>query len=1084
MKTQTAPVIAFKTLAPSVDAAIARPAALAVLRAAPAPARWLSGPSGSGKSTLVASHVRATRRKFAWYRVDARDDDPAFFYAHFAGAIAAGFPGKGSLPRFGDEDHADEDAFAARFFEAVAARVRRGIVVLDDVHKASREALLRALARLPAEAPDAEVWLVGEHPPGAPFFDAIAARRLALCNDVPLAFTADECAALAAESRVTAIEGAELAALTGGHAGALVLACEMLRDARPGAQAVRTADEIHLHLLTRLVDGMPAARRDLLLGTAFAPQFTHDLAVAVAGPVAAAQLPTLHAHGLFHRAGGARGEVYEAHGLVRRGAQTVLRMREGPAAWRERALATAAALTTHGQEDDAFALLAEHGEAERAAALLETLAPRHARTGQAALLLRALDQLPAALVDTHAWLLFWAGEALLGIDEEAARNWFARAHDAFERAGDAHGRRVAAARVVTAYGLEYGDLRGLDAWMERHVAAGGDEPIAHGAPHETVRCLASICAAIVRGAYPSGFDAQALLRRLRVLVEAPEAWLTPDGPVAAARLLIDDARIFRSYEQAQALVTETRHVADASPAGVLQRGRWCISAAGAYYEAGRHGEAREYFALAEGLAERSGSQRLAFELGMAFIDAELKQKAYGAAADRLQALERLARVAPPAQRAEHARLAARVALQQGRAREGLRWAEEAAETAALAGYTGAHARIFQLERIYGLAANDRLDEALAIARQALEGLEERQADATRVLVDALQFLATGERDDASLAACFRRAAAIGFIHMFGRARGALARLCRAALARSIEADFVLRLIAMHALEPPPLAGPEWPYAAHVRTLGAFELRVAGATQRPPQKSQEKPLELLKLLVACQALGRETVDKDWVGDRLWPDADAPNARKSLDMAVVRLRRLLNDDAALLVAEGRLSLSPARVWTDVRSLMGALASARSRSDARARGLGIEANVAAADISAVLEHFRGPFLPEEPESPWLLAGREAVSSAVRAALMIADMLLGGSDDRLLLPALERAFAADPTSEDLARALMRALGRTGQHAEVLRVYRRLREMLSIVLGVAPSGQTQDLHASIMSGAHAGGAPTRAPLSRSPTRP
>jgi LuxR family maltose regulon positive regulatory protein len=135
-------------------------------------------------------------------------------------------------------------------------------------------------------------------------------------------------------------------------------------------------------------------------------------------------------------------------------------------------------------------------------------------------------------------------------------------------------------------------------------------------------------------------------------------------------------------------------------------------------------------------------------------------------------------------------------------------------------------------------------------------------------------------------------------------------------------------------------------------------------------------------------------------------------------------------------------------------------------------------------VLEHFRGPFLPEEAETPWLLAGREAVSSAVRSALMIADMLLAGSDDSLLLPALERAFAADPTSEDLARALMRALGRAGQHAEVLRVYRRLREMLSIVLGVAPSAQTQELNAILKSGAQAGGASDRAPLSRPSTRP
>jgi DNA-binding SARP family transcriptional activator len=1077
-------VIAFKTLAPSVDAAIARPVALAALRAAGAPARWLTGPSGSGKSTLLASHVRATRRRCAWYRLDPRDDDPAFFYAHFSEAIASAFPGKSTLPRFGAEDHADEEAFAARFVAAIVGRVGTGIVVLDDAHKATRDGLLRTLARLVARAERGEVWLVGERPPGAPFFDAIAARRLALCNDVPLAFSADECAALAAASRVTTVGGAELAALTGGHAGALVLACEMLRDARPGTEALRRAEEIHLHLLTRLVDGMPEPRRELLLGLAFAPQLTGTLAASLAGEAAAAELPTLHAHGLLHRADGPRGEVYEAHGLVRRGVQTLVRARLGEQRWRERAVATATALAANGYEDEAFALLVEHGEPTRAAELLVTIAPRHARTGQAALLLRALDALPAATLDAHPWLPFWAGEALLGIDEEAARGWFARAHDAFEHCGDPHGQRVAAARVVTAYGLEYGDLRGLDTWMERYVSAGGDESIAARTPHESVLGLGAICAAIVRGAYPAGFDAQTLLHRMRALVEQPEAWLTPDEPVAAARLLIDDARIFSGAEQAQALVTATRAIADRSTAGTLQRGRWCISAACAYFEDGRHDDAHEYFGLADALVERSGSQRLAFELGMARIDAELKHNALAAAAERLAALERLARVAPPAQRAEYARFAARVALQQGRAQEGLRWAEEALATATLAGYSGTHARIFQLECTYGFAANGRLGDALALALAMLEGLDDRQGEAIRALVDALRFLATGERDEAALRACLARASEIGFVNLLARAREPLARLCRAALAHDVEPAFVRRIIELQHLEPPLLAGPEWPYSVHVRTLGGFDLRVAGAPQRPVHKSQDKPLELLKVLVACQALGRESADKDWLCERLWPDADAPNARKSLDMAVVRLRRLLQSEDALVVAEGRLRLAGTHVWTDVRPLMTALASARARRDEHAQGSAVEAAVAAAEITAVLDHFRGPFLPEEAETPWVLAAREAIASAVRAALMIADALLAGSNDEVLLPALERAHGADPTSEDLTRALMRVHGRAGRPAEVMRVYRRLRDMLSIVLGVAPSAQLQALHASIMSGAHAGGAPERASWSRAPTRP
>ena len=42
-----------------------------------------------------------------------------------------------------------------------------------------------------------------------------------------------------------------------------------------------------------------------------------------------------------------------------------------------------------------------------------------------------------------------------------------------------------------------------------------------------------------------------------------------------------------------------------------------------------------------------------------------------------------------------------------------------------------------------------------------------------------------------------------------------------------------------------------------------------------------------------------------------------------------------------------------------------------------------------------------------------------------------------------------------------MRSLIRSGQHAEALRIYRRLREMLSVVLGVTPAHETEQLRAT-----------------------
>ena len=262
----------------------------------------------------------------------------------------------------------------------------------------------------------------------------------------------------------------------------------------------------------------------------------------------------------------------------------------------------------------------------------------------------------------------------------------------------------------------------------------------------------------------------------------------------------------------------------------------------------------------------------------------------------------------------------------------------------------------------------------------------------------------------------------------------------------------------------------------VRTLGGFELEVAGKRYRPGHKAQDKPLELLKLLICCQAMGRDSADKDWIGERLWPDADVANARKSLDMTVSRLRRLLKDDDALQSLERRLQLSPAHVWTDVGPLLRALSLAGEQRDAKQSGRAAP-RAASTDIAAVLVHYRGPFLPDDEDLPWIIAGREAIKTAVRSALLTADLLQAGRNDLSLVGALELAFAADPTSEDLARALMRALLRGGQLGEALRVYRRLREMLSIILGVKPTRETEQLRESIHAAAPSGSVASDAAL-------
>ncbi len=1046
-----------KTSAPSLEGVIERPRLVSALAQLSADAKWLQSPSGTGKSTLAASYACSRSKRLAWYRVDERDNDPAFFYEEFAYTVSAQLRLTDALPKFAADDHDRQQTFARRFFTSLAEQIDEGaLIVFDDMHRLTAEPMLSSLTELIGLTGERiELLFVSQATAPTAFFDAIAARRLALLNDADLRFDADECKAMTAALRIDGAQCEHIAALTGGHAGALVLACELLRatDAR-SALGVETVERIHSHLLSKLIDRMPEPRRELLVQTAFVTQLTRPIAKTLAGSAAAAELDALVDSGLLRRAGADETAMFEAHGLVRQGMQALARSQFGQTASRAMAELTASVLIDHDQPDAAFALLAEIESTARAIEQLAHMAERYAAQGQVDLLLASIAKLPPAEIERNPWLCFWTGQALLRVNEEQARVWLGHSYTAFEAVGDSSGMRLAAANVVTAFGLECGDFRELDLWIERHTRAGGDTPVETNGRFETSLLMGIMCAAFVAGRYPQQIQSDALVTRMRLLLDVENAWLSDDQRVQAARTLIEHGMVFSSFELARSSVLSTRSLVDGSKGSALHRGRWLIAAAYSYFQRDDTTECLTYLEEARVLAQQSNSFRLSFELGFALSHYWMKSYDLQRAADELQRLESVAEEAPPAQRAQYARMRARLFLMQERLAEGLRWTEEARRMAIPAGYSGANLRVFDFDLVNALAANDRLAEAIDL----VSGHEFEPREIRIAVENCLRFLHEPEADTQLLRTGLQAAAQSGFTNLLELAPIPLARVCEAALANDVETDFVLHLILLKRLKPPLLAGPHWPWQVHVRTLGGFRLDIGGKRYRPTHKAQDKPLELLKLLVTCEALGRRSAEKMWLAERLWPDAEAENARKSLDMTVGRLRRLLCSDDAVLSIEGRLELSRALVWTDVQPLLNALSQTRIRRDEYVAGRPSLQSETAATIAGVLAHYAGSYLAGEEGPPWLLAGREAIAAAVRHALVSADTILGGSADDLLIPAMEKALAADPTSEDLARALMRAHLRGGHNSEALRVYRRLREMLSLLLGVAPSKESEHI--------------------------
>ncbi len=294
--------------------------------------------------------------------------------------------------------------------------------------------------------------------------------------------------------------------------------------------------------------------------------------------------------------------------------------------------------------------------------------------------------------------------------------------------------------------------------------------------------------------------------------------------------------------------------------------------------------------------------------------------------------------------------------------------------------------------------------------------------------------------------------------VFMRSRPDLAaRLANHALRHGIETEYVRALIERNALVAPGDAGPGWPFRLCVQVLGGFELVRDGQPVRFTGKAQQRPLDLLKLLVA---LGGINVDAQQLTGALWPDADGAAAKTSFDSTLFRLRKLLDVDNALVLAAGKLSLDRTLVWTDVRALVAAFDAAERAGDGDAK----DASPARA-ARRLLDAYPGPLLGAE-EDPWLAKPRDALRARfVRTLMRLGEELERGGEWATAIEIYRRGLEVDNLAESFYRGLMRALAATGNQAEAVNTFRRCRELLSIVLGIKPSAETDRLYREIAAG-------------------
>jgi len=277
-----------------------------------------------------------------------------------------------------------------------------------------------------------------------------------------------------------------------------------------------------------------------------------------------------------------------------------------------------------------------------------------------------------------------------------------------------------------------------------------------------------------------------------------------------------------------------------------------------------------------------------------------------------------------------------------------------------------------------------------------------------------------------------------------------------ALRAAIEPDYVRSLIKKFGVTPESADIEDWPWPMKICTLGRFTIVIDDVPLRSHGKAQRRPLDLLKFLVA---MGEREVASDSVVGALWPDLDG-DAGHAFESTLHRLRKLLRRDDAILHVDGRLTLNPQLVWVDAWALERQLGKAEqvfgNAGNAR-RSLPHDM------AERVLRLYRGHFLAGESDASWAAAMRDKLRSKfLRVLYLIGDHYEAGGRWEEAAELYQRGLELDNLAEELYRRLIVTYQKRGQLAGALEVYRRCRQMLSVVLGVQPSASIEALYQTL----------------------
>jgi LuxR family maltose regulon positive regulatory protein len=1042
---------------------------------------WINGAAGSGKTSLISSYLEYRQLYTLWYQLDEGDADlPTFFY--YLGQAGRKSPRRRRqpLPLLTPEYLPGIATFSQRYFEILCSKLPApAVLVFDNYHELPVDAPFHAviwngLANIPPEIN--VIFISRESPPPflAPY---LAKNNLNIIGQEDLNLSQGEAEGVLQVHfnwEISPANVEEMNRLVQGWVAGLILLAHSSNSAGLTPDLIyQPSGYLFNYFASEIFAKTNKETQEFLLATAILPRMTPLICRKLTGlEQAGAILAELHRKNYFTAKYVSNHELaYQYHPLFREFLLSRAREVLPSLIFTYLKIKAAKILENSGSPEDGARLYGEVGQWDDLAQLILKNAPAFLEKGRNQVVAQWLQNLPAEVSDNNPWLLYWQGACQLAAAPREARGTLENAYRLFLTVNDPMGLYLAWGAIIDSFIYDGADLTPLDHWLAECRQIRLNHPVFPALEVEVRTLACRLYAAVVRK--PEEQELKQWARKAKNLLgQCPNISLRTFLMVP---LLLYDLW-FSDLSELGLLLQEVKEQVSSPETNPFSSIFWINYMSLYLWMVGRPAEAQEMVKKGLQLAQKTG---LNFWKVFFYTNAVHCALALGEQQSAAEYLEKIAAELPetrPMDIAHYYFIKGHVALLQGDLRQSLEYKEMALKLVQDCGsplhIALAHISLAETKFEYG----DR-EQAFAhlLEGKKLNDLMNSPLISYHFLIAQTHFaLELGRMDEGRLYLneLMQMGKAKRYVNFHGLRPRVMARLCRQALEDGIEPEYVRELIKIRKMHPDPHDLPleNWPYPLKIHTLGAFRIFRDGQVHNFSGKVQQKPLLLLKALIA---LGGRDVPADHLADALWPAAEGDLARISLETTLHRLRRLLGREKVLELQDGRLSLDYRYCWVDTWAFQ--------RMCDQAEACWKEAGAAPLDPltpgsskenelkSAVqftekcLALYQGSFLPTEIDKPWAFSLREKLrQNFSRLTVRCGQYWEATAQREQARQCFLKGLEIDESIEEFYQHLMLCYQRLGQEAAALAVYQRCRTMLAATLGVNPSSQTELIYQSL----------------------